>query len=263
LFAEENVEARVMTLPAGKDPDSFVCEFGGPQFLELAKGSLPMMGFLLETTIRKCGLSLEGKVKIVERLKAPLLSMSNHVGRAVYVKELAQRLDVDESAILEQIGTPRRVRGKGPMPRSGVSSPCKLEETLIGMMLQSPEVIETFDASEMLENIQNDDLKLVGKMILEGLSKNPPCTGADLIGETQHARIRNLISSLVTTQETWDPDNCLKIIKQYQMHIQRNHARSLSRRIKAAEQANDQGLLDRLLAEKQRCVQRKSEGLTY
>jgi uncharacterized protein YqgV (UPF0045/DUF77 family) len=138
-----------------------------------------------------------------------------------------------------------------------------LEEALVGMMLHSPEVIDAFEAEEMVETIQNDDLKCIGKMIMDGVSKTPPCAGADLIGQTEDPKIRNLISSLITKQESWDRDNCLKIVKQYRSYVQRNYARSLSKQIKAAEQAKDHGLVEKLLAEKQRCVQRKSEGLPY
>ena len=265
LFVEENVEAGVITLPAGKDPDLFICDFGGSQFLELAKQSLPMMAFLLERTIEKHGLSLEGKVKIVEELKRPLQLMDNHVGRAVYTRELAQRLDVNESAILEQVGSSKQQHRKPGKPRHQSVAPgsCKLEEALVGMMLQSPEVIDAFDAKEMVESIQNDDLKCIGKMILDGVSKSPPRAGADLVGQTEDPKIRNLISSLITREESWTRENCFKVVRQYRSYIQRNYARSLSKQIKAAEQANDESLLEKLLTEKQRCVQRKTEGLSY
>jgi len=264
LFAEENVEARVMTLPAGKDPDSYVCEFGGGQFRELVKQSLSMMGFLLETTIRRYGLSLEGKVKIVEKLKGPLRSMHNHVGRAVYVRELAARLDVDESAILEQIRTaPERRRARPGVAQPRRLSPCKLEEALVGMMLQAPDIVGDFDASKMVEDMQNDELKQVGKMILDAVSEDSSCTGADLIARTEDPGLRNLISSLAAAQRPWDRGDCLKIVRQYQTYVQRNRAKSLSKRIREAEQANDQGLLEKLLTEKQRFVREKREGLPH
>lgn len=263
LFAEENVEARIMTLPSGKDPDSYICEFGGDRFRETAEKSLPMMGFLLETTVARYGLSLEGKVKIVEQLKGPLRSMKNHVGRAVYVRELANRLDVDEAAILEQVRASERPGTKKTDVRSAATDPCRLEKALLGMMIQSPDLLDSFDVEALVKNVRDSDLRIVGRMILEGMSDSPPCVGVDLIERTTDPRIRNLISSLVAAEWPATGDDCLKIVKQYETHIQRGHARSLSKRIKAAEQAKDEGLLERLLAEKQRSVQRKTEGLSY
>jgi DNA primase len=223
-----------------------------------------MMGFLLETTIRRYGLSLEGKVKIVEKLRGPLRSMHNHVGRAVYVRELAARLDVDESAILEQIRTaPERRRARPGVSQPRRSSPCKLEEALVGMMLQAPDIVGDFDASKMIEDMQNDELKQVGKMILDAVSEDSSCTGADLIARTEDPGLRNLISSLAAAQGPWDRGDCLKIVRQYQTYVQRNRAKSLSKRIREAEQANDQGLLEKLLTEKQRFVQEKREGLPH
>jgi DNA primase len=103
LFIEEKLSASVMVLPEGKDPDSYVFQVGRDGFYNRAERALDLTNFLVESVIKKHGLSLEGKVRIVDALKGPLGSLVNGVSRAVYIKDLAERLDIDESAILEQV----------------------------------------------------------------------------------------------------------------------------------------------------------------
>ncbi|MDY6986423.1 MAG: DNA primase [Thermodesulfobacteriota bacterium] len=253
LFEQEKVDARIMRLPEEKDPDSYIFEAGGDQFRDMAQKSLDMMEFMMASAIKRHGLSPQGKVKIVEALKGPLRSLEDSVGRAIYVKTLAERLDIDESAILERIrvsaprGEKRALRAKGP-------NTSKLEETIVAMMLQCPEGLSAFNVKEIVESLENAALKKVGQIILERFGTHEPATGADLIAQTKDADIRNVISSLTIDGKIWDHESCLKIVNQYWASLRKRQGRVLSRRIKEAEKACDERLSLKLLAEKQRLV---------
>jgi len=56
-----------------------------------------------------------------------------------------------------------------------------------------------------------------------------------------------------------DHESYQKILKQYQAHRRKQQVRKLSKRIKEAEEANDQELLSQLLAEKQKWAQQHIE----
>jgi len=253
LFEEEKVDARIMRLPEGTDPDSYIFEAGGDQFGEMAQEALDMMEFMMASAIRKHGLSPQGKVKIVEALKGPLGSLEDSVGRAIYVKGLAERLDIDESAILERIRASaprdkkRGLRAKGP-------NTSKLEETLVAMMLQCPDSLSDFNVKEIVDSLESSALKKVGQIVLERLGTDEPATGADLIAQTEDPDIRNVISSLTIDGKLWDDESCLKIVNQYRASLKKKQARLLSKRIKEAEKACDERLSLELLAEKQKLV---------
>lgn len=251
LFVEEKVDARIMRLPEGRDPDSYVLEKGGHGFRQLADQALGMMEFLIASAVQKHGLSPQGKVRIVEALKEPLSLLVDSVSRAVYVKDVAERVDVDEAAILEQIQTSTE---KGKKRVSAARSPngSKLEETLVAMMLQRPDILSSIDAQEIVEGLETRSLKQVGEMILEGLKTSHPPVGADLIAQVQDPQIRSVISALAVEDRSWDRESCLKIVGQYQAYLRKRQERVLLKKIKEAEKADNQKLLRELLGEKQR-----------
>jgi DNA primase len=256
LFVEEKVDARIMRLPRGKDPDSYVLEKGGDSFRRLADQALGMMEFLIASAVDKHGLSPQGKVRIVEALKGPFGLLADSVSRAVYVKELAERIDVDEAAILEQVRTSvRKKRQPAPpaVPRNG----SKLEETVVAMLLQWPDILSGVNAQEIVDGLQTSSLKQVGQMILDGLRTSQPAVGADLIAQAQDPEIRNVISSLAVEERLWDRESCLKIVGQYQTCLRKRQERILLRKIKEAEKADNQELLQKLLGEKQRRLHRR------
>jgi len=260
LFLEEKVDPRILILPEGKDPDSYVFEVGADGFLKATEKALGVIPFLIASAIKEHGLSLEGKVRIIEALKGPLGSLLDGVSRSVYIRDLAERLDIDESAILEQ------VRASATKDKKAVSSPkprhnSKLEEALVAIMLQCPEMVSGFNPQEIVEGLETVELKELGRMILQKSSSERPVTGADLIAQTDDAQIRNLISSLLMEEIQTDRDSCHKIVRQYQARLRKRHIRLLSKKIKEAERTNNQELLNQLLAEKQEWAQQHLEAL--
>jgi DNA primase len=258
LFQEEKVEARILILPEGKDPDAYIFAVGADKFLKAAEKALGFMPFLIASAIRTHGLSLEGRVRIIETLKGPLGSLLDGVSRSVYIRDLAERLDVDESAILEQV----RVSATKDKKAISLIEPqrgSKLEKALIAIMLQYPEGASSFNLQEIIEGFETVELKKIGQMILEESGSRTPVTGGDLIAQTDDPQTRNLISSLLMEKIQVDPNSCRKIVGQYQAHLKKRQIRQLSKQIKEAERTNNQELLNRLLAEKLKWVQEHLE----
>jgi len=257
LFEEEKVDARVMRLPEGTDPDSFVFETGPERFYELADQAVDMTEFLMAVAIEKYGLSLSGKVKIVETLMPSLAALTDSVRRAVRVRQLSQRLDIDESAILEKLRHSVGKNRKAQDTTSAQGQGARLEETIIAMMLQSPDIFADVDMREIIEGIETASLKELGEMILERSTTGMMDQAIDLIGQTEEPEMRNLISLLSVTPDHWDEKTCLKILGQYKNHLRKKQEKALLRKIKDAEKAEDHVLLDKLLQEMQQHVRQR------
>ena len=99
----EELEARVLVLPTGFDPDSFLLEHGAESFIELADKAKNIMSFLIDSAVSRHGLSIEGKLNIVSDMMEPLLIVRDNMARILYAKELAERIDIDETTIIEKI----------------------------------------------------------------------------------------------------------------------------------------------------------------
>ena len=258
VFMEEKVDARILILPEGMDPDSYIQDAGEAGFVKAAEGAVAAMPFLVRSAIEKHGLSLEGKVRVVEALKGPLASLTDSVSRSVYIRDLAERLDIDEAAILEQVRASTGREGRSfsvKKPRDG----SRLEEALLAVLLKCPDMLSSLDLEEIVEGIETHRLKTLGRMIVDRFNAKQPVSGADLIAETSDSEIRNLVSSLLMNEMEGDRDSYGKIVKQYQAHRIRQQIKALSKKIRAAEKANDQKLLSELLAEKQKWAQQQLE----
>lgn len=104
IFESEGMAVRVMVLPEGHDPDTYLFENGADAFLRIAENALSAFDFLMEEKIRQHGLSIEGKVQVVSELASYIESVRDPVKRSLYVQALGERIGVAEAHIHEKIG---------------------------------------------------------------------------------------------------------------------------------------------------------------
>ena len=287
VFDKGYLNAQILTLKAGYDPDSFVFEHGGDAFQTAAAGARGAMSFLLDTAVETHGLSVEGKVRIVAALMEPLAAISDPIRQQLYIREIAERLGIDEQAIqsrLRQSGdrlqpagrqdaadrmTPHRSPAAGPASR--------IERHLVAMMLQFPAVLPDIERSRALEYFENPSLQALGNTILKRyleskhLGDANPGSGsaaADRFAAAIYDTVadenqRRLISELTSTEEFWTIEGCRRQIRHFaETGRSRSSAKDISRKIKEAERNKDDRLLKKLLEEKQQLAVQRDRNRT-
>ncbi len=277
LFRQENVEARVMVLPKGDDPDSFVFRFGADAFHETADQALGIISFLMESAIAKHGLSMEGRLSVISEMKGPLSAINDPVARSIYIKELSERIDVDQSAVLEIIRKESLRNQKCNQYAKGSSGGCVVNQTnqeqspkktllgtayraenkIISMMLQCPEMLPEILSYDVLEMFEDENLKAVGKAILfhmesTGSSQIDP---ADILPCLETEFQRSLAASLAMDDEDcWNESQGRKrqLIFQFMEYVKGRNEKKIIEKIRAAEANNDMELLAKLLSKQQK-----------
>jgi DNA primase len=290
LFDKGYVNAQILTLATGYDPDTYVFEFGPDSFRHSARKAQSMIPFLLDCAVKEHGLTVEGKVKIVDDLIRPLFSVTDRVAKALYIKEIAERIDIDEAVIATKLRdglqtktrSDRRFLSKGIVDGRGItenkgegrvlfetihgSKRGRLEMQLISMMLQFPPILSEISKHRVLDYFENAALKQIGAAVCSlseqrKSSKQAESDGitpsADLrIDDIAHAlndeSVQQLVVQLAITDEDWTVEACNKLINHFvETGRKRNALKDIENRIKAAELSNDQALLEKLLTEKQ------------
>jgi DNA primase len=150
IFLDEGMSARVLVLPEGEDPDSFVNKNGLQAFEELLNRAAPMFDFFLDLRMAAAGNRIEGQVEVLQDMIPLLLELRNHVQRAMYVKRLSEKLGIAESSVLAELSKAARLPSRG---KGGVGPGEALEATptkkpddrlLLHLIVHHPKVIEQF-----------------------------------------------------------------------------------------------------------------------
>ncbi|MGA6925975.1 MAG: toprim domain-containing protein, partial [Desulfosarcina sp.] len=265
VFQKGLLEARILVLPKGHDPDSFLMEHGPDDFSKAAMDAMGMIAFMVETAIEKHGTSIDGKVRIVNDLKSAILAVADPVARSLQVKHLAERIGVDETVILQKVRrttqSPRSRPGWMPVGQAADSPPkparmrgesYRLERQVVAMMLQFPEMIADIRRRRLLDHFNDPVLSTIGRETIDYLAR----AGGDVAGLMTHwedPEIRAMVARLSMTDEHWDRNGCLSLINQFDASVRRRD-NALLKRIEAAEKSGDTTLLAALLREKQHQV---------
>lgn len=151
LLVKEGFKVRMIDMPTGKDPDDFIRENGDEAFQELISQAIDLVDYKLTRIQTQTDIdSVDGKAQAVEDLVTTLASFSTQLEKHEYVKKCAERLNMEEDYIWQQLekkGAGRRIR-RSTQPKHSTKSPQKrggarevIERRLLECMIQHPEFI--------------------------------------------------------------------------------------------------------------------------
>lgn len=258
VFREEKADTHILVLPGGHDPDSYLREKGAGPFEKAASHAPGIISFLIEQSIGMHGLTTEGKIRVVTDLKGPLAAINDNVARALYIKQLAERIGLEENIILEKVREDSSEKGKKEIRRQKNNTDqegTRLEQQIIAMMLQFPAILSEIKKHNVIEFIENRHLQSIGKTILEHRLSSVEQI-SELLSRIDNPEQHRLISALAMVEESWDENGCMNLIIQFVKKGRRRRDHHILDQIKAAEKENDQEALNRLLREKQKLAVR-------
>jgi DNA primase len=115
LFLDAGMRVRVVTLPEGEDPDSFLRQHTGEEFLRYVDEAVSFVDYLLTRAARFADLrSPAGRADCVDRLSPLLRKIDNEVERWSYVALVAERLGVPRHVLEQKIDPHRPLQGRTP-----------------------------------------------------------------------------------------------------------------------------------------------------
>jgi DNA primase len=259
IFEQGFLDARILILPDGYDPDDFIREYSAEDFLKAGRNALGMVPFLIESAIQRYGMRLEGRVKVVSALQPALTHVQDNVARSLYIKQLAERLDIDEAAVMEKVRRSSEPRSRSALRpkmeadrlKKRITAPDRLEQQIVAMMIRYPVMIPEIVGNNILDNFEDEKLKTIGQMIIHQ-KDGDQMNVADWVSMIDDSEYGNLIAKLAIQDQHWERQGCQRLLGQFESRRRRKIKNDLQRQIEAAEKDNDMDRLSQLLEQKQR-----------
>ncbi len=190
LCVPAGMKVKVVTLPDGEDPDSFIRVQGKAGFSEAMSKARPIMDFMIEQSIGgTTPETVQEKVAAAEKL-APLLSrIPDAVEQELYLKKVASLLDVEDLTLLKKMRTGKRRPSPG---RTVAEKPAEeirkreipvWERDFVGWMVEHPEEIGSLRPRIVPDHFRDPGLR---KVVEEILTLSDP----ELNRETLETRIQ-------------------------------------------------------------------------
>ena len=164
LFLNEGLSAKVLVLPQGEDPDSFVNKNGLARFQLLLERAVPIFDFYIDRQLSGAVDQIEGQLGHLKEILPLLDELENAAQRSFYLRRLSGKLGISENALLEELGKGRAraaFKGGSVSGEQGSSSEKRnaLEDMnevyLLNLLAHHPHTVETlvkYDCRVLISN---------------------------------------------------------------------------------------------------------------
>ncbi len=180
LFMNSGVDVRVLLLPAGEDPDSFVRTHGVAAFRELEERATTLLDFAITSVLDKVQKdSMQDRLKRADEILSILQKTKNPLEKDEYLKLVSERLGFRQDLLRKRLPTLRlRVHSSKPsskpdekLPTLSVPAGLREERDLIILLLQG--------RLESVQILQLDEVEFTGSIYLHILGKVVGYRGQD------------------------------------------------------------------------------------
>jgi len=259
LFLDEDISCQVVRLPGKHDPDSFLQGGHTDEFQEMLSQAIPIFDFFIDEVLSGSDLaSADGKVRALDEILPMVERIRNRIVRESYVKKLGERLALKEEMILDlmrslpQRGERRREELKQVIHKKMYP---KTEETILEIMLRFNHLIPEIAEDGVLEDFENQQLKMVAKTLKEIYFEKGVLVIPDIIAYVEEDELRNKISKWAFLDGIFEEASLEKTLKdcfrKVKMGKLKRDEQALLSRIKEIEKEDRQDLLGELLAKRQ------------
>ena len=254
LLLEEGFEAKVLALPGGLDPDSFIRQQGVAKYRERLSAAPSYLDYLTDRAATQHDLTKpEGKVAAANAVMPHLARIPNPMLRAELASRVAERLRLDDRLLREELkraaGEGRRaIRVPAPLPASRATP---AEKQLVRAFLESKELTDEFLA-KLIEEGDTAGLVTEGlfKQILDARSQTGEFNLAQLEDSLNPDERRLVYEVLLSPAEAADHDQVLACSRALRRRKLEGGAEKLQAAIQAAEREKDSTRLSELLSAK-------------
>jgi len=168
LFLDAGLRVRVVTLPEGEDPDSFLRQHTGEEFLRSVAEAVSFVDYLLARAARFSDLRQPaGQADCVARLAPLLRKIDNQVERWGYITRVAERLEVPPEVLKPAIDPRQTPSGYTPYQAPGRSrrpprpTPISAEYLLLQMLCHDPRLLDRVQGQITPEAFDDADLRAI------------------------------------------------------------------------------------------------------
>lgn len=213
ILLEHGMNVKIVVLPDGQDPDSFIQEQGAESFLEKIRNAKPFMESYIDALVRESpGQTPADKVKMANQILPLLAKIKNTVERSAWLEKFTSKTNIDDRTFLKELSKaltqnqPRMAETK-----SELAPLLNLEKHLVHLILSDKETAQTVLLEVDPEDFSDPILKSIAQTCRQKIDNDEDLKIDQLLGQTEDPETRNVLSRLgLESVEFESPERTMK-----------------------------------------------------
>ena len=224
LALEEGFDVKVVPLPKGEDPDSFVRKNGPKEFRQLLENSVSFIEFKASQFLTEGAFSTpEGKTAAVRSIVQSISKIGDELKRNFFVKEVADRYGIYESVLhrelerwVEKAKAPQRNFDVSPnrparesTPAQGGGShkeiPAAERDLLKALFENQPDVIAFIAANLLPAELTDERIRTLAEAALEHWQTEGSVDITSFINELENEELKSILTDVTLSRYELSP----------------------------------------------------------
>jgi len=208
VVSKVGIEAHVVTLPQGADPDSFLREQGADSLRIRIVSAPTIIQYLIDDAAATAEPNPHAKADAIAKLGPILAKVESPIERGLYVERVARKFGITDVGLVRR--ELRRGVGRGSdraaPRRDAVQQPIatpvsELQSKLISLLIDQPTLVHDEGAQKLPKLLTSPDLRAIFDSILRMVDKQGSLNVTALLDELNDNQLRPWLEAKLAVQE--------------------------------------------------------------
>ncbi|MBU1638550.1 DNA primase [bacterium] len=201
---------KVMLVPKGEDPDSFVIKAGGEAIWELLNSALGPVDFRIHAS------RMEGKTsqQIAHDLVASAAQIASPIDQELFLQDVSSKTGISVDALMQELARTRRLtperRGEASnaevrWPQAGTLT------TLAEILVRNPEVRGSVFEKWNPDDVKDDRMRALFRRLYDDWAAERTPEPESILNHFEDAQVRDFLSKCLMTDDSTDLEKQLDI----------------------------------------------------
>ncbi|MBU0478356.1 DNA primase [bacterium] len=200
ILVEQGLMVKIVRLPVGEDPDSFLNKYGKNKFSNMLKEAVDIITYrisILEDQLDSA--SIDGKAEIAKNILPTISKITDSIRKSEYIRYLAARLSLDEASVLDELSKIEDQASERIFyhPSATLLPTERVEKHLLQLMLEDTDIVKKVRQSLGVEDFLNNDYRqIVGLLFkLDIAGKMFSCK--NILNQLESDVLKDIVTGLV------------------------------------------------------------------
>ena len=198
VLQENGLQVKIVYLPEGQDPDSYIYENGAEKFLEKIKTAKPYLESYIDgVIIRKNGNSPSELAKMANQVVPMLRKVQNLVERNSLIEYFSSEAKIDDTSFLMELKKSfSKNQSRVEVFETKIDSVLRLERHLVQLILSDKETAQKVLQAVNLEDFSSATLKAIAITCSQKIQEDESLEIDKLIDNTDNPEAKDLLTQL-------------------------------------------------------------------
>ena len=198
ILMEHAMNVKIVVLPEGQDPDSYIQEQGAENFLEKIRNAKHFMESYIDALVRETPIKTPAdKVRMANQILPLLAKIKNTVERSAWLERFTSKTNIDDHTFLKELNKALSQNQPQLAEKKNELVPLlNLEKYLVHLILSDKETARDILLEVDPEEFTDPALRAIAKTCWKKINNNEDLRIDQLLDQTEDPETKNILSRL-------------------------------------------------------------------